>query len=430
MSVTVVSQGLLIKKIFGLVEDSSSNSSSTSSSVIISKSTSKSSSKKSNYNNGGGFCTFKLCPNLENVCPRLGMGSYGSVYKAIDPLVNEPVAVKIILDNEDNSWMQEVNVLQKCIGHPNIIGLRYSAVGPIPNHHSIVMDFAECSFADIRYARDHLDESHLRCIAKQLFMGIQHIHKMGVVHRDIKPANILLDKTGCVRIGDFGMAVILDHPSAMYEDDPDYTVTITYRPIDMLCGAERHGRPVDIWSAGCTLAEIATGHALFNGHTPSQMILDVLFELEPVVGTAPEEVINTKIGYRTLKMPPQDVRPRRRRLSEMPGISKQFSDFIYYILALNPEARPTASAALCHEWMTSGHTASMQGLSRVCRYPKNSSADSDALLLSRIKETITEALTVESSIYSSVSEPLQPSRKRNREDRRCDVCDITDNSNL
>lgn len=100
----------------------------------------------------------------------------------------------------------------------------------------------------------------------QLFQGLAHLHKLGIAHRDIKPENILVDITNGqdeqLKICDFGSAKHL--PNHNQVADPDargsvtYISTRYYRGPELLLGNPFYGTEIDLWAAGCVMAELFT----------------------------------------------------------------------------------------------------------------------------------------------------------------------------
>lgn len=100
---------------------------------------------------------------------------------------------------------------------------------------------------------------------KQLFSGLEHCHKNGVLHRDIKCSNLLIDDEGILKIADFGLASFFDPDRK--KPLTSRVVTLWYRPPELLLGATYYGVGVDLWSAGCILAELFSGKPILRGRT-------------------------------------------------------------------------------------------------------------------------------------------------------------------
>lgn len=105
----------------------------------------------------------------------------------------------------------------------------------------------------------------VKCYVHQLLSGLQHCHNHGVLHRDIKGSNLLIDNDGILKIADFGLASTFDpnHKRPM----TSRVVTLWYRPPELLLGATDYGVGVDLWSAGCILAELLAGKPIMPGRT-------------------------------------------------------------------------------------------------------------------------------------------------------------------
>jgi len=105
----------------------------------------------------------------------------------------------------------------------------------------------------------------VKCYVHQLLSGLEHCHNRGVLHRDIKGSNLLLDNNGVLKIADFGLASFFDpnHKQPM----TSRVATLWYRPPELLLGATDYGVGVDLWSAGCILAELLAGKPIMPGRT-------------------------------------------------------------------------------------------------------------------------------------------------------------------
>ncbi|CAK8575959.1 unnamed protein product [Lathyrus sativus] len=91
-----------------------------------------------------------------------------------------------------------------------------------------------------------------------------------VLHRDIKGSNLLVDNEGVIRIADFGLASFFDpkHKQPM----TSRVVTLWYRSSELLLGATDYDVGVDLWSAGCILAELLAGRPIMPGRTEVEQL--------------------------------------------------------------------------------------------------------------------------------------------------------------
>lgn len=105
----------------------------------------------------------------------------------------------------------------------------------------------------------------IKCYMKQLLSGLEHCHAQGVLHRDIKGSNLLIDNDGNLKIGDFGLSTFFR--PRQKQPLTSRVVTLWYRPPELLLGATDYGVSVDLWSAGCILAELYAGKPIMPGRT-------------------------------------------------------------------------------------------------------------------------------------------------------------------
>jgi serine/threonine protein kinase len=117
----------------------------------------------------------------------------------------------------------------------------------------------------------------------QLVKGIAYCHSHRVLHRDLKPQNLLIDKKGALKLADFGLARAFGLPVGVITHE---VVTLWYRAPEILLGGRTYSTPVDIWSAGCILAEIVNRAPLFPGDSE----IDQIFRIFRVLGTPDESV--------------------------------------------------------------------------------------------------------------------------------------------
>ena len=143
----------------------------------------------------------------------LGAGSSGVVFYAVDESLNRPVALKVLRPSLGSAARQRFMVEARTtasINHPQIVTIYQ--VGEEGELAFIAMQWLPGETLEARLDRvTFLPESEVRAIASQIVSGLQVAHDKMLVHRDIKPANIwLCDKTGEVKILDFGLARIAE----------------------------------------------------------------------------------------------------------------------------------------------------------------------------------------------------------------------------
>ena len=142
----------------------------------------------------------------------LGEGTFGKVIEGRHIPTNQKVAIKIlekgkVQDLADSERIaRELHIL-KLIRHPYIIHL-YEII-ETPKYLFLVMEFA-CNgeLFDYIKTKGKLVEAEASRIFGQILLGIEYLHKMGIVHRDMKPENLLLDFENRIKIVDFGLSNI------------------------------------------------------------------------------------------------------------------------------------------------------------------------------------------------------------------------------
>ena len=116
----------------------------------------------------------------------------------------------------------------------------------------------------------------------QILAGINFCHARRVLHRDLKPQNLLIDKSGALKLADFGLARAFGIPVRTYTHE---VVTLWYRAPEILLGLKQYSTPVDMWSIGCIFAEMIMKRPLYPGDSE----IDELFKIFRTLGTPDEE---------------------------------------------------------------------------------------------------------------------------------------------
>ncbi|XP_041009286.1 probable serine/threonine-protein kinase At1g54610 [Juglans microcarpa x Juglans regia] len=213
---------------------------------------------------------------------QIGQGTYSNVYKAVDRDTKKIVALKKVRfdtsEPESVKFMaREIRIL-KMLDHPNVIKLNGLATSRMQYSLYLVFDFMQSDLTGIiSRPGEMLNEAQVKCYMQQLLSGLQHCHERGVLHRDIKPANLLINSRGVLKIADFGLANVYDPEQK--RSLTSRVVTLWYRAPELLLGSTDYGAGIDLWSAGCLLAEMFVRRAFMPGRTEDMraMILYSLF---------------------------------------------------------------------------------------------------------------------------------------------------------
>lgn len=244
------------------------------------------------------------------IVSEVGKGAMGTVYKAIDPLIERTVAIKAInLDlskDELASFEERFYREAKSAGqlsHPNIVTI-YD-IGETDNVAYIAMEFLEGqSLRELLDSGAVLAIDRISRIAAQVAEGLAYAQKHGIVHRDIKPANIVITRSGVVKITDFGIAHM---PSASRTQAGMVLGSPKYMSPEQVVGKTVDGRS-DIFSLGVMLYEMLTGQSPFAGDNISTIMYRILNEtpLNPSIVNARIPLAFDTIITKALAKRPED----------------------------------------------------------------------------------------------------------------------------
>ncbi|XP_034034483.1 serine/threonine-protein kinase 36 isoform X2 [Thalassophryne amazonica] len=207
-----------------------------------------------------------------------GEGSFGRVYKGIKRFSDQEVALKFLpkmglSEKELRSLNTEIEIL-KDLQHPNIIQLLDSF--ETEKEVVVVTEYAEGQLFQILQYQGSLPERQVRDIACQLISALYYLHSHRIVHRDMKPQNILLDKSGVMKLCDFGFARAMSVSTLVL-------TSLKGTPLYMspeLVEEKPYDHTTDLWSLGCILYEIYTGAPPF--YTNSIFHLVQLIVRDPI----------------------------------------------------------------------------------------------------------------------------------------------------
>ena len=273
----------------------------------------------------------------------IGEGAFGVVYTAKGP-GNKIVAIKKVYD--DPRYINREGDMLKMLNHPNCVKLLnlYRTHEGRKVYWNFVMDYLPETLYS--YNLDNYNAGKLppmimvKLFGFQLFRGLDYIHSLGMAHRDLKPENVLINTLdGSLKICDFGSAKIM----SPFEDCIPYIASRYYRAPELLMNSPDYTAFIDIWAAGCILAEMITlGTPLFSGQ--SNYIL--LEHIVSVIGQPTESDLQS-FSHTLLHNPAwRQVTTLKNALP--PETPPLLLDLLTKIFVYNPDRRPKARDCMNH----------------------------------------------------------------------------------
>lgn len=278
----------------------------------------------------------------------IGNGSFGVVYQAKLCATGEMVAIKKVLQDK-RFKNRELQIMRK-LEHGNIILLKYffysSGEEKEEVYLNLVLEYVpETVYKVSRHynrSKQTIPISFIKLYMYQLFRALAYIHSLGICHRDIKPQNLLLDpESGVLKLCDFGSAKHL----VPGEPNVSYICSRYYRAPELIFGAINYTTNIDVWSAGCVLAELLLGQPIFPGDSG----VDQLVEIIKVLGTPTRDQLSAmNPNYTEFKFPQIRAHPWKKVFrSRTPA---EAIDLVSRLLQYSPSLRVTPLKACAHQF--------------------------------------------------------------------------------
>lgn len=273
----------------------------------------------------------------------LGEGQFATVYKACDVETNTIVAVKKIKignkeelkDGINRTALREIKLLRE-LKHTNVINLM--DVFGQKSDISLVFDFMDTDLEVI--IKDNnivLTPANVKSYMLMTLQGLEYLHNNWILHRDLKPNNLLVNSSGVLKIGDFGLAKFFGSPNRVYTHQ---VVTRWYRCPELLYGARNYAQGVDMWAVGCILAELLLRVPFFPGDSD----LDQLMRIFQVLGTPTEQSWPGMLGLSDyIRFKPFPGTPLRDIFT---AAGNDLLQLLEQLLAINPLDRCSCEHAL------------------------------------------------------------------------------------
>ncbi|GMI85090.1 hypothetical protein like AT1G71530 [Hibiscus trionum] len=274
---------------------------------------------------------------------KIGEGTYSSVYRARDLETGKIVAMKKVrfvnMDPDSVRFMAREIIILRKLDHPNVMKLEGIVASQTSRSLFLVFEYMEHDLAGLAAAPGiSFTESQIKCYMQQLFRGLKHCHSRGVLHRDIKGSNLLIDDNGVLKIADFGLATFFQ--ANQTQPLTSRVVTLWYRAPELLLGATKYGVGVDLWSAGCILAELFAGKPIMPGRTE----VEQMHKIFKLCGSPSEQYWQkAKLPHATSFKP---QKPYKCRIAATFNFPPSALSLVEKLLSMEPENRGTVASAL------------------------------------------------------------------------------------
>ena len=242
---------------------------------------------------------------------QLGAGGMGVVYRAKYSKTGQRVALKVLSPGlqEDEKliarFTRELEILKK-LKHPNIV--QCYGGGRLGSQRFYAMELIEGgTLAEILRKKGKFDWQLVLEYGIQICSALEHAHENGVVHRDLKPANLMLDKTGRIKLADFGLARISDATALTAAGKT--LGTFAYMAPEQISGSSPITPKTDLYAFGVVLYELVTGKTPFHGETTAELLMQHLTKKAPRVCT---EVLDCPIWFEKVILQLMEKDPDKR----------------------------------------------------------------------------------------------------------------------
>lgn len=207
----------------------------------------------------------------------------GIVYKGHDTRLDRIVAIKampghLVKDATARTRFRREATLLASLNHANI-GVIYDVIERDEDVGYLVLEYVLGETLAERVTRGPIKIQEALSMALQAAEAVAAAHESGVIHRDLKPANMMITPEGRVKVLDFGLARAVG-------SEPTTTQTAVTQPGRVIgtpaymSPEQARGKPADrrtdIWSFGCVLYEMLTGHGPFEGETATDTLARII----------------------------------------------------------------------------------------------------------------------------------------------------------
>ncbi|GMH36499.1 hypothetical protein BSKO_04367 [Bryopsis sp. KO-2023] len=297
----------------------------------------------------------------------VGTAAFSQAVEAFDLKENIPVCLKMVKNNKDffDQSLDEIKLLrfinaQDPCDEKGVV--RMYDFFYYKEHLFLVFELLHSNLYEVqkKYLKNRSEPYYftmwrIQSIAGQILRSLVFLHELKIIHSDLKPENILIKSMDPCEVK------VIDLGSSCFTTDylGSYVQSRSYRAPEVILGLA-YDQKIDIWSLGCVLAELASGHVLLQ----SNSLAALLARVESCRGPIPREMVmegssshkfftnSGRILRETQSHEYEILVPTPVSLGEcIPGADAGFLKFLSVLLTVDPHERASAAEALAHPWL-------------------------------------------------------------------------------
>jgi len=258
----------------------------------------------------------------------LGEGTFGKAYLVQaqsdkQKCVIKQMDIRTMTEEEKRDTLREAKILE-CLNHPNIIRFR-EVYKTKKGKLCIVMDFADGGdlHSKIKDAKgSYFPENQILDWFVQFCLALKHVHDRKILHRDLKSQNIFLNKNGIVKLGDFGIARVLNNT----KENAKTVVGTPYYLSPEIVENRPYSFKSDIWSLGVLLYELCTLKPPFDASSLHFLALKIVRGVFPPIPSHYSRELKSLVA--TLLNTDPNKRPNINQILSLPIVRSRIKHFL------------------------------------------------------------------------------------------------------